>query len=192
MALSGLLVMAMLFSPTGAAAHCDSLDGPVVQAAIRSLETGRVDHVLIWVQPDDEPRIRDAFIRTLRVRDESPAARELADQWFFETVVRTHREGEGAPFTGLKPAGHQPAPGIAEADRAVESGSLSEMEESLIRSVRDQLRERFATLRRLASHAPDDLDAGRAWVAAYVEFIHFAEEIHAVLDHGPVALEPNA
>lgn len=184
----GLLATAALFGPMEVAAHCDSLDGPVVKAAIRSLETGDIDHILIWVQPDYEAEIREAFDRTLRVRDAGSDARELADQWFFETVVRIHREGEDAPYTGLKPAGYSPAPGIADADHAVAHGSLTELEEDLSQAVSVQLRERFATLQRLTDHVSDDLAAGRAYVAAYVDFIHFVEEVHTLLGHDELEL----
>lgn len=196
-----LITSAMLLAPMEVAAHCDSLDGPVVQAAIRSLETGNPAHVLVWVQPDDEPEIRQAFQRTLSVRDRGSDARELADRWFFETVVRIHRAGEGAPFTGLKPAGYEPTPGIAEADRAVENGSLTALETTLAGRLKTELEARFETLQRRDDHDPGDLEAGRAYVAAYVEFIHFVEEIHALLEHaepisgdgeGTVHFDPDA
>lgn len=92
-------------TPARALAHCDGLDGPVVKAAQRALETRNPALVLIWVQEQDEPEIRKAFEQTLAVRALSSQARELADRFFFETLVRVHRAGEGAPFTGLKPAG---------------------------------------------------------------------------------------
>ena len=85
-----------------ALAHCDSLDGPVVKAAKNALQTGNVNLVLIWVQQNDEPEIRAAFQQTLLVRKQSPDAQALADQFFFDTLVRGHRAGEGASYTGLK------------------------------------------------------------------------------------------
>lgn len=39
----------------------------------------------------------------MAVRAKGKEAQELADMYFFETLVRIHREGEGAPYTGLKP-----------------------------------------------------------------------------------------
>src|SRR5512144_863841 len=51
-----------------AAAHCDTLDGPVVGAAQRALETGRVEHALIWVQKADERAVRDAFAKARTAR----------------------------------------------------------------------------------------------------------------------------
>ena len=107
------LSLTALAAPSPAAAHCDSMDGPVVRAAREALAAGEVTGVLIWVRPEDEPQIRQAFDRTMKVRSQGGEARELADLWFFETLVRIHREGEGAPYTGLKPAGYEPPPGIA-------------------------------------------------------------------------------
>jgi hypothetical protein len=43
------------------------------------------------------------FTKTLAVRKQSKEAKELADMYFFETLVRIHCAGEGAPYTGLKP-----------------------------------------------------------------------------------------
>jgi len=82
------------------AAHCDTLDGPVVGAARRALDTGNVDLVLVWVQKDDEAEVLGHFQKTLAVRKLSPQARDLADMYFFETLVRLHRAGEGAGYTG--------------------------------------------------------------------------------------------
>ena len=93
-------------------AHCDGLDGPVVQAARRALDTGNANHVLIWVKQAAESEIKQAFQQALAVRKLGPAAQELADRHFFETVVRIHRQGEGAAFTGLKPAGRDLGPAV--------------------------------------------------------------------------------
>jgi hypothetical protein len=54
--------------PARALAHCDGLDGPVVKAAQRALDTRNPALVLIWVQEKDEPEIRKAFEQTLAVR----------------------------------------------------------------------------------------------------------------------------
>ncbi|HET7826503.1 MAG TPA: DUF6448 family protein, partial [Anaeromyxobacter sp.] len=112
---------AVLLAPAGARAHCDTLDGPVVTSARTALETGKLEPVLAWVRPGDEREIRDAFAKTRTVRKGGGEARELADRWFFETLMRVHRAGEGAPFTGLQPAG-SPDPAVAAADRFLASG----------------------------------------------------------------------
>ena len=96
-------------------AHCDSMDGPVVQAARLSLAMGNPAPALAWVRREDEGEIREAFERTLAVRALGGSATELAELWFFETLVRVHRVGEGEPYTGLKPAGTPVPAGIAAA-----------------------------------------------------------------------------
>ena len=110
-----------------ARAHCDTMNGPVVTEAKAALEKGDVTPVLKWVSKDNEEEIRTAFKKTLTVRSKSIEAKELADMYFFETLVRVHRAGEGAPFTGLKPAGSEVEPGIAAADQALERGSADEV-----------------------------------------------------------------
>jgi len=109
--------LAVLFAvglvvPGKLSAHCDGMDGPVVKAAQRTLESGNVNGILIWVQKKDEGEVRRAFERTLTVRKLSLEAKSLADMYFFETVVRLHRAGEGAPYTGLTPAGRDLGPAI--------------------------------------------------------------------------------
>ena len=92
--------------------HCDTMDGPVVKAARAALDRGNVNLILPYVPKKAEAELRHAFERTMRVRLLSPEARETVDIWFFETAVRLHREGEGAPFTGLKPAGLDEGPAV--------------------------------------------------------------------------------
>jgi hypothetical protein len=178
----------LLAVPAGARAHCDGLDGPVVQAARRALETGKPGPVLAWVRPQDEAEIRAAFARALAVRRGGPEARALADTWFYETLVRVHRAGEGAPYGGLAPAGRDPGPAVAAADSAVRSGSPAAVERKLVETVRHGVHERWA---RLAALAPpgDDVPAGRAWVDAYVAFVHYVEGVERVAAGAPHAHE---
>jgi hypothetical protein len=107
--------------------HCDSLDGPVVVAAKRAIEAGRVDLVLPFVPADAEPEVTKAFEETMALQRRSPEAAAFADRWFFENVVRIHRAGEGAPYTGVKPAGLSEGPVIPVAERALETGSADEL-----------------------------------------------------------------
>lgn len=172
---SGLL----LFFSSNALGHCDGLDGPVVKAAQAALAAGRVELALIWVQPNDEAEIRKVFRRTLAVRKLGADARELADLHFFETLVRLHRAGEGAPYTGLKPAGRDPGAAIRAADAAVATGSAEPLAKLLLESVEHGLHEQFARVRKTAGFAPDDVRAGREHVKAYVEFVHYVERLHA-------------
>ena len=175
-----LLAPALLVSfllPAMAHAHCDTLDGPVVGVAKKALETGDVNLALIWVQKDDEPEIKKAFEKTLAVRKLSAQAAELADMYFFETLVRIHRAGEGAPYTGLKPAGAQVEEGIELADKAIEERSVAPVVKLLVDAVQKGVRERFEQVMAKGKFNKNDVDAGREYVRAYVTFIHYVEGI---------------
>jgi len=172
-------------TPARALAHCDGLDGPVVKAAQRALETRNPALVLIWVQEKDEREIQTAFEQTLVVRELSPQAKDLADRFFFETLVRVHRAGEGAPFTGLKPAGRNLGPAIPAADEAVRVGSVAPVRQLLTDAMQQRLREEFAQVIAAQTFKTDDLAAGRAYIRAYVEFIHFVERLYDSTTQAP-------
>jgi hypothetical protein len=170
-----------LGTPSRALAHCDGLDGPVVKAAQQALDTRNVALVLIWVQSTDEPEIRAAFEHTLAVRALSPQAKELADQYFFETLVRVHRTGEGAPYTGVKPAGRDLGPAIPAADKAIDDGSIEPVATLLTDAMNAALREHFNEALSAKAFKPNDVVAGREYVKAYVEFIHYVERLHEAI-----------
>lgn len=176
-----LLTAGLALLPKQVAAHCDSMDGPVVHAAQKALETNTVEIALAWVLSSGEREIRDAFDRTMRVRIAGGEVQELADLWFFETLVRVHRTGEGEPYTGLKPAGSETAPGIVQADHALEVGSVEELAAHLSDATSRVLRERFDQVAELRDYSAKDVAAGRLYVRAYTEYMHFVEALFGVL-----------
>ena len=177
-----LMLAAALVFPTPASAHCDGVDGPVVAAARQALDSGDPNPVLIWVQPKDEAEVRRAFNEAVAVRKLGAEAREMADRYFFETLVRVHRAGEGAPYTGLKPAGRDLGPAIPLADKAVTSGSEKELTAFAAKEVERGIHEKFADLQRKRSFRPEDLAAGREYVASYVAFVHYVEGLHQAVE----------
>lgn len=177
LALAGTLGLTLV--PRTALAHCDTLDGPVVKDARVALDAKDITPVLKWVSHDKEGEIREAFQHALGVRSLGPEARALADRYFFETLVRVHREGEGAPYTGLQPAGTAIDPGIAASDTALESGSVEPLVKLVTSEVDKGLRRRFTAAAAARKHAPDSVEKGREFVAAYVEFMHYAERLLA-------------
>ena len=158
-------------------AHCDTLDGPVVATAKASLEKGDATPVLKWVKKEDEKEIQELFNKTLIVRKQGREAKELADMYFFETLVRIHRSGEGAPYTGLKAAGAV-EPSVAAADAALESGSADNLVRLITEAAAKGMRERFGHTKEARKHADESIEAGRKFVEAYVEFTHYAERLH--------------
>ena len=195
--LTAAVAAALLAMPSEALAHCDTLDGPVVADARAALAAGDVTPVLKWIRAEAEPTVREAFGRALAVRRLGAEARDLADRFFFETLVRVHREGEGAAYAGLKPAGAPLEPGIAAADRALESRAVEPLVAALTDPIEEGLRARFTRVVETRKHASESVEHGRRYVAAYVDFVHYAERIataaaaHAV-DHGHAPDVPTA
>jgi hypothetical protein len=178
MVLSGALLTAVTVLSPRAFAHCDTMDGPVVLAAKAALEKKDITPVLKWIKPEAEPEIKAAFSKTLEVSTKGAEARELADQFFFETLVRVHRAGEGAPFTGLKPAGTPVEPAVEAADIALETGSVDKVVKLVTEDAAAGIRKRFAEVQEKKPHAEHNVEAGREFVAAYVLYVHYVEGLH--------------
>lgn len=176
--LAGTLTALALALPQPARAHCDTMNGPVVAAARIALEKGDVTPTLKWVKPEAEAEIRAAFAKALAVRAAGPQARELADLYFFETLVRVHRAGEGEPYTGLKPAGTPVGPAVEGADQALDKGSVDALVALVTSHIGAGMRERFAHASAAKQHADASVEQGRAFVAAYVAFVHYVESVH--------------
>ncbi len=174
--LAALVAVLTLIWNKPLAAHCDTLDGPVVGAARKALENGNVNLVLIWVQKNDEAEIRNHFQKTLAVRKLNTQAKDLADMYFFETLVRLHRAGEGAGYTGLKPAGKIEPP-IAAADKALESGKLDEVVKLISGRMHSGLERHFKEVTSKKKYKTDDITAGRAFASTYVEYTHYVERL---------------
>ena len=169
-------LLALLIVPTHARAHCDTLDGPVVSTAKTALEKGDITPVLKWVRSDDEKEIKEVFNKTLAARKSGPEAKELVDRYFFETLVRIHRAGEGAPYTGLQ-AG-PPEPIIAAADKALETGSIDEVVKHVSVTVSDGIKKRFTQTLERKKRADENVASGREFVEAYVGFTHYVEGLY--------------
>lgn len=171
------LLLAVLLASGNLFAHCDTLDGPVVSTARAALEKGDVTPVLKWVRSDDEKQIKEVFAKVLAARKASPEAKEIADRYFFETLVRTHRAGEGAPYTGLQSGPAEPI--IAAADKALETGSIDNVIKHVSAAVSEGIRKRFDETLERKKHADHNVAAGRQFVESYVEFTHYVERLHA-------------
>jgi hypothetical protein len=181
---TALIIFEILFLYSiNANAHCDTLDGPVVESARHALATGDVTPLLKWVPIDNEQLIRAAFQNTMEVRKLGGQAQKLADMYFFETLVRIHRAGEGASYTGLK-AGTEVDPAIALADKALENGSVDKLAGVLTDVTAKGIRERFRRALETKKHADESVTAGREFVEAYVIFTHYVEKLHTSVKGG--------
>lgn len=169
--------------------HCDTMDGPVVTAAKKALETGNVNLILPWVSKKAEEELKKAFEKTLQVRKLGKEAAELADYWFFETAVRLHREGEGAPYTGLKPAGLDWGPIIPRADKAIEKGNSKEVVDFILHTVEGELQRRFKHVMEKKNYDVNDVDAARDYVQAMLGFTLYAHHLYEYVKSGKVYSE---
>ncbi|BCS55405.1 DUF6448 family protein [Geobacter sp. SVR] len=172
------IAMVMLLSaavPRFASAHCDTLDGPVVMDARKAIEAGDVTPVLKWVKAKDEKAVRAAFGKLLASRGKHP---EAADKQFFTTLVKIHRAGEGAPFTGLKPAGAV-EPAVAEADEALAGGSPGTLVKLIADDVAAGIQRHYERVAAAYRHKDESVAKGREFVEAYVAFTHYVERLHA-------------
>ncbi len=159
-------------------AHCDTMDGPIIKSAQKALETGDIDLVLMWIQKKDEVELKQAFQNAREVRKLNPAAKELADRYFLETFVRLHRAGEGAPYTGIKPAGAEVNPAVEKADKALEAGSADDLLKFMSEKIVEGVREHYERTLTLKKHAGHNVDAGREFAAAYVTYVHYVEKLY--------------
>jgi hypothetical protein len=163
-----------------ASAHCDAMDGPVITEAQRALATGDVTPLLKWVPATDEGEVRAVFDKAVRVRKLGSEAREFADRQFFATLVEVHRASEGAPFTGIKEAGHI-NPSVSAADAGLATGNVDELVATTTGEVEQGIRQRFAAAVAAKAHAADSVPQGREYVSRYVQYVHYVEGLHAAL-----------
>ena len=158
-----------------AAAHCDTLDGPVIQDARKALESKDITPILKWVKQKDEKIVRTSFAKALSAQGKKTA--EAAENQFFASLVKIHRAGEGAPFTGLKPAG-EVEPAIAEADKALANGSFDALVKLVTDDVVAGIRKRYEHAAATYKHKDESVEQGREFVEAYVAFTHYVERLH--------------
>lgn len=165
----------VLLLPKKASAHCDTMDGPTAGDGKKSLETKNINYALKWIMPEYEEELKKIFELSLKVRILSPEAKELADKYFLENLVRIHRAGEGAPYEGLKPSGTPIDEKIAAADKSLEVGNLSPLDGLVAQKQKSELEKRFNRAMSLKNFDVNNVEAGREYIEAYVSFFKFAE-----------------
>ena len=177
------LTALMTFALVPAFAHCDSYDGPVIKDAQLALKENKVELVFKWISPGHEAEIEKLFNTTASLKGGDKEVYSIVEKHFFETLVRLHREGEGAPYTGLKPAGST-EPIIVLADDALAKKDLDGLTTKLNTHIEKVIREKFLKVVELEKVRNESVEQGRAYVAAYVDYTHTLEAIHAPLEHG--------
>lgn len=173
----------MIFSSVPVSAHCDSYDGPTIKDAVKALETNNVKLVLKWIKPEQEKEIIPLFNKTYALKSGDKEVYNIVERHFFETLVRLHRETEGAPYTRLKPAGTT-KPIILMSDQAIENRNIDDLLGKLNNHIGKVLKEKYervAELDKLKNNSPEQ---GRDFVEAYVDYTHTIEAIHDIIEPG--------
>lgn len=180
---SVMLVLLALFTliPFITKAHCDSYDGPLIKDAMKALETERVEFVYKWIESEYEREINTLFQKTVAQKSGDQDIFEIVKKFFLETLVRLHRKGEGAPFTGLKPAGSA-SPILIMADKALETGNVENLNKAMVNQLKTLINEKYQDTFQKSKHKDESPEKGRAYVRAYVEYTHFLELVHSDFD----------
>jgi len=162
-------------------ASCDRENGPVAKDA---LKTGDFNKIVIWVGEEQEEELKAKFKQTLAVYKKEDDARELATDYFMETAIRLHREAEGMPFTGLKPASPNP-PDIAEAEKALETGDIGPLQLLLKEELEKETSKWFQKALEAKKNKDKSVESGRQWVDSYVKYIVFINKLYQKIQAGP-------
>ena len=169
------IVLLLILSTNVTFAHCDTMDGPLIKDARLAIAQNNINYALKWVSSKNEAEIKDAFKLMMKVRETGPEGKELAEKYFFETLVRIHRTGEGMPFTGVKPSGTPIDDKVLAADKSIEIGNLSPFKNMVSKDILQELTKRFNKVMSLKNFDVNNVEAGREYIEVYVLFFKFAE-----------------
>lgn len=172
----------MMFISIPASAHCDSYDGPVIKEALRALETNKVELVYKWITPEQENEVTSLFNKTYKLRSGDEEIYKIVEKHFLETLVRLHRETEGAPFTGIKPAGSM-TPLVEMADNSLANNDVKTVVNIVAEHLGEIINERYQKAAELSKTKDNSVKQGRAYVEAYVKYTHTLEALEHIL-HG--------
>jgi hypothetical protein len=158
--------------------HCDTRDGPVAKAVRKALETGNVNLILIWITKSVEHEMKDVFEKALKARKLGKEAKIVADDWVLENAIRLHRAGEGAPYTGIKPAGLDEGPIVPKAEKAIETGNPKEVIHFINHSIEEELQRRFKRVYSKKNYNENDVTAGREYIHAFIGFVVYSHHLY--------------
>lgn len=171
-----LFILALLILSTNVTfAHCDTMDGPLIKDARLAIGQNNVNYVLKWVGPENEAEVTGVYNLMMKIRELGPEAKDISEKYFFETVVRIHRSGEGVPFTGVKASGTPIDEKVLAADKSIEIGNLSPLKDMVPKVILPELIKRFDKVMSLKNFDVNNVPAGREYIEAYVQFFKFAE-----------------
>jgi len=164
--------------------HCDSMDGPVVKAAEMALEMENINYALPYILESFEDELKDAFERTIQVRELSGDAAELADYWFFETTVRLHLKGRKRPYTGLKSSEITEDHVLSMADQAIDNENLNNLMPFLLNSIKEDIEIRFDDVLSKKDYDLNDIEDARDFVDSMLNFYFYLQQLFKFMEEG--------
>lgn len=162
--------------------YYDTMDGPVVTAAELALEMENVNYVLPYVKKEYERELKDAFEKTIAVRELSGEAAEVADYWFFETSVRLNMIGSGKSYSGLKQSQFNKGNIILKAQESIEKEDKLPLETYLIELLRESIETRFEIVVSKKEYDTNDIDSARDYVDSLLDFVQFSNDIYSMIE----------
>jgi hypothetical protein len=173
-----------LFGGFFMAPHYETMDGPVVTAAEVALEMENINYVLSYISSEDEDELKEAFDRTIDVRELSASAAEIADYWFFETVVRLHLSWRNIPYYGIKPAGFKPRPALKLAEESIQKENSDDLIQFMISFFKEDIEVRFEEVLSKKDYEINDIESGRDYVSSMTDFVQYLDNLYEFMEKG--------
>jgi len=162
--------------------YCDTMDGPIVAAAELALEMENINYVLPFVKNEYETELKEAFNKSVTVRELSGEAAEIADYWFFETAVRLYMLGAGKPYSGIKQSGINREHIILKAQDAVVNQDITTFETFLLDSLKEAIETKYEIAVSQQDYDVNDTQAARNYLNSLMDFVEFSNEILKIIE----------
>jgi hypothetical protein len=158
--------------------HCKTRNGPAVRAAVRALETGNVNYVLIWVPEEAEKKLKNLFEKTYCEYKVRKDGAHVTIDWYLKTVNRLHKLGENRQNTGITTAGLNESPFILIVENAIETEDPKEAIRVISEAREDDIRYHFHQVLDKKNYDVNNISAGRAFVTAFTDFIVYLHDLY--------------
>lgn len=169
--------------------YCKSKNGPAIRAAMKALETGNVNYVLIWIPEDSEKKLKNLFEKTFCEYNVGKDAADISIDWYLETVHRLCRLCENRQYIGSKTAGLDESPVILIAEKVIETEDEKEAIRFIPKAYRDDFRYHFHQVLEKKNYDVNNISAGRTFVTAFNDFIVYLHDLYINVQKEPGHME---
>src|SRR5512137_2844109 len=154
----------------------DEMHEPVFKAAKMSLETGNVNHILIWLPVESENSLKNLLEKTCCIRSSRMNMQKQAYDWYFETVNRFYRSSS-PPDHHRTQSPDLSGKLVLKIDRAIESGNFEEIQDIIPVTHEADAKQRFQHLIKMRDFSVNNIAAGRLYVSAFFDFHHYVHDL---------------